>query len=58
MKQIPLSILDLAPIRTGETAADAFSNTLDLARHADRWGYQRYWLAEHHNFPRHCQLPG
>ena len=51
MKQIPLSILDLAPIRTGETAADAYSNTLDLARHADRWGYQRYWLAEHHNFP-------
>ncbi len=51
MKTIPLSILDLAPIRTGETAADAFRNTLDLARCADRWGYQRYWLAEHHNFP-------
>lgn len=51
MKQIPLSILDLAPIRTGETAAHAFRNTLDLARRADRWGYQRYWLAEHHNFP-------
>jgi luciferase family oxidoreductase group 1 len=51
MKKIPLSILDLAPIRQGETAADAFRNTLDLARSADRWGYQRYWLAEHHNFP-------
>jgi len=51
MKKIPLSILDLAPIRAGETAADAFRNTLDLARCADRWGYQRYWLAEHHNFP-------
>jgi luciferase family oxidoreductase group 1 len=51
MKQIPLSILDLAPIRTGETAADAFRNTLDLARNADQWGYTRYWLAEHHNFP-------
>ncbi len=51
MKQIPLSILDLAPIRTGESATDAFRNTLELAQHADRWGYQRYWLAEHHNFP-------
>ena len=51
MKKILLSILDLAPIRAGETAADAFRNTLDLARRADRWGYHRYWLAEHHNFP-------
>ena len=51
MKTIPLSILDLAPIRAGETAADAFRTTLDLARRAERWGYQRYWLAEHHNFP-------
>ncbi len=46
---IPLSILDLAPIVKGATAADALRNTLDLARHAETWGYHRYWLAEHHN---------
>ncbi|HYD96993.1 MAG TPA: LLM class flavin-dependent oxidoreductase [Noviherbaspirillum sp.] len=50
-KDIPLSILDLAPIQQGGTAADAFQRTLDLARHADRWGYHRYWLAEHHGMP-------
>lgn len=48
---IPLSILDLAPVCEGATPAQAFANMLDLARHADRWGYQRYWLAEHHNMP-------
>jgi luciferase family oxidoreductase group 1 len=48
---IPLSVLDLAPIIQGGSAADAFSNTLDLARHAERWNYRRYWLAEHHNMP-------
>jgi luciferase family oxidoreductase group 1 len=48
---IPLSILDLAPIVVGGTAADSFRNTLDLARHAEKWGYNRYWLAEHHNMP-------
>ena len=46
---IPLSVLDLAPIRRGDTAADALRNTLDLARHCEDWGYRRYWLAEHHN---------
>ncbi len=46
---IPLSILDLAPIVEGSNAADALRHTLDLARHAERWGYRRYWLAEHHN---------
>jgi luciferase family oxidoreductase group 1 len=46
---IPFSILDLAPIVEGSDAAQAFRNTLDLARHAERWGYLRYWLAEHHN---------
>ena len=45
---IPLSVLDLAPITEGGTAAESFRNTLDLAQHAERWGYQRYWLAEHH----------
>ncbi len=52
MKQdIPFSILDLAPILKGGTPAQAFRNTLDLARHAEKWGYKRYWLAEHHNMP-------
>ena len=46
---VPLSVLDLAPITEGSTAADAFRNTLDLARHAERFGYRRYWLAEHHS---------
>jgi len=48
---IPFSVLDLAPIVRDGTAADAFKNTIDLARHAERWGYRRYWLAEHHNMP-------
>jgi len=48
---IPFSVLDLSPIMQGATAADSFRNTLDLARHAERWGYKRYWLAEHHNMP-------
>ncbi|WP_119461224.1 LLM class flavin-dependent oxidoreductase [Rhodospirillaceae bacterium SYSU D60014] len=46
---IPFSVLDLAPIPRGSDAAQAFRNTLDLAQHAEQWGYQRYWLAEHHN---------
>src|SRR3954471_17017303 len=46
---ITYSLLDLAPIAQGSTAAQAFRNSLDLAQHAERWGYQRYWLAEHHN---------
>ncbi|WP_114811062.1 LLM class flavin-dependent oxidoreductase [Paraburkholderia kururiensis] len=48
---IPFSVLDLAPIAAGSTATDALRNTLDLAQHAERWGYRRYWLAEHHNMP-------
>ncbi|TCL08990.1 luciferase family oxidoreductase group 1 [Shimia isoporae] len=46
---IPYSLLDLAPIPSGQTAGDALRHTLDLAQHAERWGYARYWLAEHHN---------
>jgi luciferase family oxidoreductase group 1 len=46
-----LSILDLAFVPAGATPADALHNTLDLAQHAERWGYHRYWLAEHHNMP-------
>src|SRR5213082_627852 len=45
----PLSVLDLAPIVEGATPADALRNSLDLAQHAERWGYKRFWLAEHHN---------
>src|SRR5712664_2224682 len=48
---IPFSILDLAPIAAGATAADAFRNSLELAQHAEQWGYRRFWLAEHHNMP-------
>jgi luciferase family oxidoreductase group 1 len=43
------SLLDLSPILAGHTAADSFRNSLDLAQHAERWNYTRYWLAEHHN---------
>jgi luciferase family oxidoreductase group 1 len=45
----PLSILDLAFVPEGGTPADALRNTLDLAQHAEKWGYRRFWLAEHHN---------
>ena len=48
---IPLSVLDLAPIAEGGDAATSFRNSLDLARHAERWGYRRFWLAEHHGMP-------
>src|ERR1700754_3004046 len=48
---IPFSILDLSPIPQGATAADALRNSLDLAQHAEALGYNRYWLAEHHNMP-------
>jgi luciferase family oxidoreductase group 1 len=48
---IPLSVLDLAPVNQGSDAAQAFRNSLDLARHAERLGFRRYWLAEHHNMP-------
>jgi luciferase family oxidoreductase group 1 len=44
-----LSVLDLAFVSTGSSPAGALRNTLDLAQHAERWGYTRYWLAEHHN---------
>jgi luciferase family oxidoreductase group 1 len=48
---IPFSILDLSPITAGSDAGAALRNTLDLARHAERLGYTRFWLAEHHNMP-------
>ena len=45
---VPLSILDLAPISEGCDAATALRNTVDLAQHAEQWGYRRFWIAEHH----------
>ena len=47
----PFSVLDLSPITEGGDAAQSFRNTLDLAQHAERWGFNRYWLAEHHGMP-------
>jgi luciferase family oxidoreductase group 1 len=51
LSDIPFSVLDLSPIILGGTPSDSLRNTLDLARHAEKWGYNRYWLAEHHNMP-------
>jgi luciferase family oxidoreductase group 1 len=48
---VPFSILDLAPIVQGGDAGLALRNVIDLARHAERWGYRRVWYAEHHNMP-------
>lgn len=48
-KKIPLSLLDLAPIIQGSTAKEAFAHSLDIAQLAEKLGYHRYWLAEHHN---------
>jgi alkanesulfonate monooxygenase SsuD/methylene tetrahydromethanopterin reductase-like flavin-dependent oxidoreductase (luciferase family) len=45
---VPLSILDLAPISAGGDAATALRNTIDLAQHAEHWGFRRFWIAEHH----------
>ncbi|WP_164103140.1 LLM class flavin-dependent oxidoreductase [Candidatus Laterigemmans baculatus] len=51
LAQIRYSVLDLSPIRAGGTAAEAFRNSLELAQHAEQWGYHRYWVAEHHSIP-------
>src|SRR5437879_11454350 len=48
---IPLSVLDLSPVATGMTGAQALRNSLELARLCDSLGYVRYWVAEHHNMP-------
>src|SRR6202051_4163674 len=48
---IPFSVLDLSPVAMGSDAAQSLRNTPDLAQHAEKWGYRRYWLAEHHNMP-------
>src|SRR6187397_1610975 len=46
---IPISILDLVPVILGETPREALRKSLDLAQHAEAFGYKRYWVAEHHN---------
>jgi len=48
---VPFSVLDLSPIPRGSDASQALRNTLDLAQHAEQWGYRRYWVAEHHSMP-------
>lgn len=48
MTRVPLSVLDLAPISAGSDPATALRNTIDLAQHAEQWGYRRFWIAEHH----------
>ena len=50
-RRIPFSVLDLSPITLGGDAGRSLRNSLDLAQHAERWGYRRYWLAEHHSMP-------
>ena len=50
-KKVPISVLDLAPIVEGGTAADSFRNSIELARRAEELGFNRYWVAEHHNMP-------
>jgi alkanesulfonate monooxygenase SsuD/methylene tetrahydromethanopterin reductase-like flavin-dependent oxidoreductase (luciferase family) len=51
LSETPLSVLDLAPIVEGGTAANSFRNSIELVRCAERLGYHRYWVAEHHNMP-------
>lgn len=51
MTSVPLSVLDLSPVPSGGTAASALRDTVDLARHVERYGYRRFWLAEHHLVP-------
>ncbi|MCK8478266.1 LLM class flavin-dependent oxidoreductase [Microbacterium aurugineum] len=51
MSATALSVLDLVPVRTGQTSAEAIASSLSLAETADRLGYRRYWFAEHHNMP-------
>jgi luciferase family oxidoreductase group 1 len=49
ISSIPLSVLDLAPVKEGGTISESFRETLTLAQHTEQWGYRRFWLAEHHN---------
>ncbi len=49
LKDIPLSVLDLCPVTVDGSPAESYENSLDLAQHAEKWGFERYWFAEHHN---------
>jgi luciferase family oxidoreductase group 1 len=49
LTDIKFSVLDLSPVVVGGTVSESLQNTLDLAQHVEKWGYNRYWLAEHHN---------
>ncbi|RXI97759.1 LLM class flavin-dependent oxidoreductase [Anaerobacillus alkaliphilus] len=51
LKNIKFSVLDLAPIPEGSNATQAFQHSLDLAQHVEKWGFHRYWVAEHHSMP-------
>lgn len=51
IKGVPVSILDLVPVREGYTAKEALQDMVELAKHAEKLGYQRFWLSEHHNSP-------
>lgn len=51
LSDVPFSVLDLSPVAEGATVADALRNSLDLAQHAERLGYKRFWVAEHHSMP-------
>lgn len=51
LRDLPLSVLDLSPIVQGSTPAESYRKSLDLAQHVEKWGYTRYWLAEHHGMP-------
>ncbi|WP_216831819.1 LLM class flavin-dependent oxidoreductase [Alkalihalobacterium elongatum] len=51
LSDITFSVLDLAPIVSGGSATESFRNSIDLAQHVEKWGYRRFWVAEHHNMP-------
>jgi len=50
-RPVPTSILDLAPVPSGSSATEALRRSTELVARAERWGYRRYWVAEHHNMP-------
>lgn len=49
LQDVSFSVLDLSPVQEGKTIADAFKNSLDLAQHTEKWGFKRFWMAEHHS---------
>lgn len=49
LENISFSVLDLVPVTEGNTSSDSFKNSLDLAQHVEEWGFERFWISEHHN---------